>query len=430
MAQGKVYSLKCLTQNYLWGKIGKDSTVALLGLTQDGFEFNPELPYAELWMGAHIKAPSIVKNTNPQTNLIELINKNPSLLGENVIKRFPTASLPYLFKVLSVNKSLSIQIHPDKKNAEEMHVNRPDIYTDDNHKPEIAIATSPFEALCGFRPAAEILNFFHEVEELLQVVGQDAVDTLINAEMATEKSLKEEAVRRSVKGCLTRLMKCDEKVVKEQLDKLVNRLNDCHEKKEDTSIYQGRLFLRVHSEYPGDVGCFMIYFLNYIQLEPYESIYFGSGVPHAYLKGDIIECMANSNNVVRAGLTQKYRDVDTFISMVEYKCQTVNEMKFIPKTSEEDPCVCIYNPPVDDFSVKKIQIPRGQKPEYNVKSIDGPSILLTLSGHADLTYKNASRPLPISRGSVLFIGSGEDVKLTNIASDEEVLMFQAYCDLA
>ena len=103
--------------------------------------------------------------------------------------------------------------------------------------------------------------------------------------LIVEKSVKEETVSRSIRGCLTRLMKSDERLVKEQLSKLVDRLNECHDKEEDTSLYLGRLFLRIHSQYPGDVGCFMIYFLNYIQLEPYESIYFGSGVPHCYLQG-------------------------------------------------------------------------------------------------------------------------------------------------
>lgn len=101
----------------------------------------------------------------------------------------------------------------------------------------------------------------------------------------TEKSEKEEAVKRSIKECLSRLLKCDPLVVKEQLSNLVNRLNDCHKKKEDTSIYLGRLFLRIHSQYPGDVGCFVIYFLNYMKLKPFESIFFGPNVPHAYIDG-------------------------------------------------------------------------------------------------------------------------------------------------
>ena len=92
-------------------------------------------------------------------------------------------------------------------------------------------------------------------------------------------------MKRSIKGCLSKLMTCSPDVIKEQLSKLVTRLNECHEKQEDTSIYLGRLFLKVHSQYPGDVGCFFIYFLNYVQLEPFESIFLGPNVPHAYLHG-------------------------------------------------------------------------------------------------------------------------------------------------
>jgi len=100
-----------------------------------------------------------------------------------------------------------------------------------------------------------------------------------------EKSVKNDAVERSIKECLTRLLKCNPEVIKEKLSKLVSRLNDCHKKKEDTSLYLGRLFLRAHSQYPGDVGCFVIYFLNYIHLKPFESIFFGPNVPHAYISG-------------------------------------------------------------------------------------------------------------------------------------------------
>jgi len=425
----KFFSLECAVQNYHWGKLGEQSTVASLGRMQKNFNFDAEKHYAELWMGDHHRGPSIVQNMSEPTTLTQLLQNNPSLVGENIIKRFGKANLPFLFKVLSVETALSIQAHPNKEHAEILNRTRPDVYQDDNHKPEIAIAITPFEALCGFRPASEILSYFHEVEELLFVVGQKAVDELINAEMATDKKAKDEAVRRAIKGCLSQLMACDPNIIKEQLAKLVTRLNECHKKHEDTSLYLGRLLLRVHSQYLGDVGCFVIYFLNYIQLEPFESIFLGPDVPHAYIYGDIIECMANSDNVVRAGFTPKFKDVDTLIEMLDYKPQTVEETKFKPTSCSDDPHVSIYNPPIDDFSVKKIQIPAGNTFEYDVQSVKGPSILLTLSGHADVQYESEAGCLATSRGSVFFVGNGEKVKLTNISSNEELLMFQAYCDL-
>lgn len=427
----EVVPLSCAVQTYAWGKVGDQSTVAALAKNQAGFTFDQHMPYAELWMGSHPKGPSKLINmadslSENNSYLGDWITQKPSVLGTDVYQKFG-ANLPFLFKVLSVNKSLSIQAHPTKEHAEILHQERPDVYPDPNHKPEMAIALTRFEALCGFRPASEILNYFHEVQEFLAVVGQEAVDGLINAEMATEKSIRKSAVHKALKHCMTCLMECDPNILKIQLANLVKRLNECHEKREDTTPYLGRLFLRIHNEYPGDVGCFVIYFLNHIILEPYESIFLGPNVPHAYLAGDIIECMAASDNVVRAGLTPKYKDVATLTEMLNYTPQTVLETKFLPTQDDNDKFLSVYNAPVDDFSVRKIQIPSQTLQEYDMKVVHGPSILLTMSGKADLVFGTNSTKL--CKGSVLFISSGTHVSLKNIAPDEEVLLFQAYCDL-
>lgn len=113
----------------------------------------------QLWMGTHTKAPSMIAETN--VALSQYLKEHESAIGDNILKRFKThAELPYLFKVLSVNKALSIQAHPNKKHAEELHAAHPDRYPDPNHKPEMAIALTPFEAMCGFRPKSEIKHFF------------------------------------------------------------------------------------------------------------------------------------------------------------------------------------------------------------------------------------------------------------------------------
>lgn len=149
--------LNCGTQNYDWGKKGTESTVAnLCKSANKEIEIDENKPYAELWMGTHVNSPSIIKSTSEI--LSSYIEKNPECLGEAVINEFGNR-LPFLFKVLSISKALSIQAHPNKKHAEELHLKYPDIYKDPNHKPELAIALTPFEALCGFRPISEIKDF-------------------------------------------------------------------------------------------------------------------------------------------------------------------------------------------------------------------------------------------------------------------------------
>jgi len=428
-----VVPLSCACKTFSWGKIGSDSAVAQLTKGQAGFEVDDETPYAELWMGTHPNGPSKLRALPNEVDadevcLGEWIEKNPSVLGSDVSTQYGSA-LPYLFKVLSINKSLSIQAHPSKEHAKILHRDMPDKYKDSNHKPEMAIALTKFEALCGFRPVSEILNYFHEIQEFLSVVGQEAVDELINAAMASEKCNRGQAVQKALKHCVSCLMDCHADLVKEQLNKLVQRLDECHTNREDTTPYLGRLFLRIHSQFPGDVGCFIIYILNYIQLEPFESIFLGPNIPHAYFSGDIIECMACSDNVVRAGLTPKFKDVKTLINMLDYTPKTIAESKFHPRQEPGDEFVKVYNPPVDDFSVKKIQIPRGCTSDYTFKPINGPSIILTITGCGAVEYDKGSKTLHLAKGSVFFISCNEEIRLVDICPDEEVLIFQAYCDL-
>lgn len=138
-------------KHYEWGKKGSDSIIGKLASLNDSSENLPDidLPHAELWMGDHISGPCKIKKQN--LNLMELLLKNKDLIGG-------MERLPFLFKVLSIKKALSVQVHPNKLEAEQLHASRPDLYKDDNHKPELAIALTPFLALCGFRPYDELYN--------------------------------------------------------------------------------------------------------------------------------------------------------------------------------------------------------------------------------------------------------------------------------
>ena len=249
--------LVCAVQKYAWGKIGDDSAVATLA--RDGhpdFTLEIDAPYAELWMGTHPNGPS--KLAKISLSLKEYLDANPEALGEATRKAFGD-ELPFLFKVLSVKKALSIQAHPDKKLAEVLHAQRPDLYKDDNHKPEMIIALTKFEALCDFRPFSVIREHIREIPQLAKCIG------------AQWESM-------TLKECFTALMKCDPKIVQEELASFKTDIMASTE-----SPFLNYLFLRLHDEYPGDVGCFVIYFLSYHKLAPGDALFLEANVPHAYL---------------------------------------------------------------------------------------------------------------------------------------------------
>lgn len=401
--------LKCNVQMYDWGRLGIDSTVAALVKSANSeFMLDEKKPYAELWMGTHPNGPSHMKDLN--MSLDEYIKDNSNVLGSDVGKIFGE-HLPFLFKVLSVNKALSIQVHPNKEKAEELHQQYPTIYKDANHKPEIAIALTPFEALCGFRPVREIKEFLKVLPELCAIIGEDKVSKFMTADEAN--------TRTALKTCFHSLMICDPSLVELQIRKLFDRLSSS-----DESVRQSlhaSLLERLYLDYPGDVGCFGIYFFNLIIMQPGEAIYLGPNEPHAYLSGDCIECMACSDNVVRAGLTPKLKDVPTLIEMLTYNCEPASAKKFQP--FREDDCTEVFRPPVLDFAVAKITIPPGRS-SYDIIPRSTASILIIINGKGEISSSKV-----LYRGSVVFIPANEKIGIKVLCGCHPMTMFQAFVNV-
>lgn len=184
-------------------------------------------------------------------------------------------NLPYLFKVLSVGTALSIQAHPDKKLAEKLHAERPDIYKDGNHKPEMAIASSPeFETLCGFRPVAEIKNLcMKQFPEMQVVLGKEGYQRLFSTEPTDQ--------REWLRLAFSLLMHASEESVAAGLKALKTRLAN----RELNYGSLEELILRLDSQYPNDVGCWCPLVLNYVVLKEGEALFLGANEPHAYLNG-------------------------------------------------------------------------------------------------------------------------------------------------
>ena len=225
-------------------------------------------------MGTHPNVPSLLAGSFQL--LQDAISENPAdFLSSSVVSRYG-ATLPFLFKVLSIRKALSIQAHPDKQLAERLHTGRPDVYKDNNHKPEMACALTEFEALVGFRPLNEIRDFLNRYDELREVVGESCSSVFIKS--IGEKDISEVQQKGILRDLFGSLMSSEPDKISSSLQKLLNNNADSG----DSII---KLIRRLNIQFPNDVGCFCAFLLNYVVLSPGDAIYLGANEPHAYLSG-------------------------------------------------------------------------------------------------------------------------------------------------
>jgi mannose-6-phosphate isomerase len=392
-------------------------------------------------MGTHPSNPS--KDVLTKRTLLDLVQDNQSLLSQDVSARFGN-KLPFLFKVLSIGKALSIQAHPNKKLAEQLHARDPKNYPDDNHKPEMTIAITPFDGLCGFRPLAEISQFLATVPSLRSLVGDkeaESYETAVKGLETSEKKEDEEKNKKALQKAFGSLMNSKKEDVEAASRELV-----ASAKKEGSGFAGGGLpstsgqeladlVVRLNGQFPGDIGLFVLFFLNYVKLEVGEAMFLKADDIHAYLSGDIIECMAASDNVVRAGFTPKFKDVDTLISMLTYSYAPISEQKMVPvdypyvtlntvaySSSSE---TALYDPPIDEFSVVKTDLKKkGAKATF--EQIAGPSIFICTTGEGRISV--GPKVEEIKPGYVYFVGATAEVVLESETVD--FTTFRAFCELA
>lgn len=405
------------------GKLGKESSVAQFAASSDpSFKVEAEKPYAELWMGTHPSVPS--KNKQSGESLRDIVSNSPDLLNDKVIDRFGKGELPYLFKVLSIRKALSIQAHPDKELGAILHRDDPKHYPDSNHKPEMAIAVTEFEGFCGFRPLEQIAEFLNTVPELVELVGKDEADNFIktiqNNEHPELNSETDSQNRKALQSIFGKLMNSSDDTISQAAERLVSRAKD------EALTFGGsaggpelaELIVRLNEQFPNDIGLFCGgLLLNYVKLSPGEAMFLRAKDPHAYISGDIIECMAASDNVVRAGFTPKFKDVKNLVSMLTYSYAPVVEQKMNPlpfdRASGENCQFVFYDPPIAEFSVLESKVPQGSKAVY--KGLDGPSIVVATSGKGKITRDGET--LNFDTGNVFFVGSGSEVELESVEGD-------------
>jgi len=389
-----------VAQNYAWGRRGSESQVSML-LKEGGYleEIDEKTTYAELWMGTHPKGPATVDLVNGgEVPLLTYLNNCP---------------LPYLFKVLSVNQSLSIQAHPDKVLAKKLHKDRPDIYKDGNHKPEMALALTNFQAMCGFRSYEQIATFLVNEPEFKQIAGRGgkALVDAVKRRVDCSEALRE---------AFSTVMLAEKNDVVKLVRDLVERMKKSTVALDTNSLELPHLIQRLNVEYPGDVGIFCVYFLNVFELKAGEAVFLAANVPHAYLFGDCLECMAQSDNVVRAGLTPKLRDTKVLCEMLNYKHAGPPRVMKGSQHASVKSCTT-YEAPIDEFALQISTLTGGAKSVMPMENNTAASILLVLNGSGELDGKK------VNRGDVLLVPARRSLPVPILANDSGISIARCHC---
>ncbi|KAK5128625.1 Mannose-6-phosphate isomerase [Meristemomyces frigidus] len=435
--------LQCGCNSYEWGKPGKSSAAARYASATpgDSFKMEAEKPYAELWMGTHPSNPS--KDLHTGRTLLDLVQDNQALMSTEISERYQQ-KLPFLFKVLSINKALSIQAHPNKKLAAQIHERDPKNYPDDNHKPEMTIAITPFDGLCGFRPLNEIAHFLQNVPSLRELVGDGAAkkfEDAVKGQETSEDSSKAESNKKALREAFTALMNSKPEQVEKLAPKLIQQAQD------EGSQFAGSggpsndgkeladLMVRLNGQFPNDIGLFVTFFLNYVKLDVGEAMFLKADDIHAYLSGDIIECMASSDNVVRAGFTPKFKDVETLTGMLTYSYAPIAEQKMAPReyhhcklnqaAYSSNSSALLYDPPIEEFAVVRAAL-KAAGAKVTFEAIEGPSIIICTSGKGSIAVGPKKEEL--SEGFVYFVGATAEVVVES-KGEGEFVAFKAFCEL-
>ncbi len=403
------YRLHNQIQNYAWGT--RDSDAFIPHLLQ--FDPQPGVPYAELWMGTHPKAPSQVELPDGSMMLLhDWIAQEPwAALGKAVHAQF--GGLPFLFKVLSAAQSLSIQAHPNKAQAETLHEHDPAHYPDDNHKPEIAIALDHLTALMGFKPFDRLVGTLSRHPEIADFVGRETVDRIVATTTPSEiiaGTLTRELFAKLIQHAIE-----DPVALSTAVDALAQRLAAGYDHPTEAET----LFLELRERYGSqDVGLFALFLFNIVHLKAGEGLYTEAGVPHAYLKGNIVECMASSDNVVRVGLTPKYRDAAALIKIVDTAPRIPEILDGSPTTLPSGVTTANYPGQAQELETARLVLPAGA--HFEVTKGDRPAVALVIGGSIDLLWDGELDTY--AQGASAFLPACLDSYTIHATEDAEVMV--------
>jgi mannose-6-phosphate isomerase len=388
------YKLHGIHRHYEWG----------------GQSFIPQLmhvdnaigkPFAEYWMGAHPSAPAMVATAEGAMALDQMIQENKlEFLGASIADRF--GSLPYLFKILDVKKMLSIQVHPSKENAEKgflkeqlagIPIDAPHRnYKDQNHKPEVMVALSDFWLLHGFMPAIalkERLTSLAPLESLLPIFGEDDYAGLYRYFMRLDQAAAD--------PILKPLMEIAAQEV------AAGKVDKTHPHWWANQYYGG-----VVPTSNIDKGIFSIYILNIVHVPRYQGVFQGAGLLHAYLEGQNIELMANSDNVLRGGLTPKHIDIEELLQHIQFEPTYPSILKgdLINSNELQFPC------PVPDFGLTKIALSPDETCTNETNSLE---LFLVLQGDVQL------EGIELKPGELAAVKAGSAYHIQSTGSETAVI---------
>jgi len=397
--QDKIFLLKGKVQHYAWG--GFEYIPHWLGINNEDHK-----PYAEYWMGAHPSASSEILTPNGELSLNQLVTDYPEeFIGNKVQQQF--GELPYLFKVLDVKQMLSIQVHPTKTEAEKGFeaeeaagvaigaANRN--YKDKNHKPEVMVALSDFWLLHGFKQKDLLIETIKSVPEFGGFEDIFSVD--------------------GYKGLYKYVMELPQQEVNELLAPLVKREISRRVNGELTKAQPGWWVAKLYEAGgpDGDIdrGIFSIYFFNIVNAAEGQAVFQGAGVPHAYLEGQNVELMANSDNVLRGGLTPKHIDVPELLKHTLFEGIEPHIMNGEEVTKGETNYSC----PVPDFGIDKISLDASQTIHATADSLE---IIVVIRGSLQVKGSNT---VEAKQGEAVAVLKGETYTISTTGG---VLAYKAF----
>jgi mannose-6-phosphate isomerase len=388
-----VQLLRGAIRTYAWG-----SRTAIAEFT--GRPVPAAHPEAELWLGANPGDPSWLEESNGEVSLLQAVLDDPEgQLGATTRARFGDA-LPFLLKVLAADEPLSLQAHPSAEQAAEGYqreerlgipVNSPvRNYRDASHKPELLVALHQFEALAGFRPVAQTVK-------LLQALAVSDLDPYID--LLNDQS-DADGLRALFTTWITAPQPDIDVLVTAVLDGAISYVSSGATE----FAAEARTVLELGERYPGDAGVLAALLLNRITLGPGEGMFLSAGNLHAYLRGIGFEVMANSDNVLRGGLTPKHVDVPELLRVLNFTPSTEAQLR---ADTHPDGLASFYDTPTAEFAASVLTLGDDQiGHEVDAPSRhDGPQILLCIEGETAVHGKSGK--LTLTRGAAAWVAADD-----------------------
>ena len=415
IARPRLLRLKGAIQHYAWG----------------GYEFIPELagidnaqraPCAELWIGAHPLAPATAELDGVEVALSRLLELAPEAVVGPILAQRPGAAVPYLLKVLDVRAMLSIQAHPNRRQAEDgfARENAAGVpltaprrnYRDANHKPEANVALTEFWILHGFKPPDEIADLLDQVAELRALMPDFRT-------RLRELGNDEAGRRRLLRALYERLMTLPQADIDGMLDPLIARVTAAHQRGALDRASADFWVARASRQFPlpsghRDRGLISIYLLNLVRLAPGEGTFVPAGLLHAYLEGIAVEIMASSDNVLRGGLTVKHVDVPELLGTLTFE----SGRPPLLETSQVSAGERVYRTPAEEFTLSRLDLAEGRR--YETPPVAGADVLLVVEGEA--TVEGAGDTMALGRGGIVLVPNGQ---ACTIRTDSRAVLFRA-----